>query len=461
MEDDVFCKRLALFITDIRFPDNIMNGNWFDGPEFVKRLDIINSNISIIESDAFRGFKKVTQLQLINIPLDKIETGAFNELIFLEILHLTGLKLKRFEPLILQPCSNLKYFSLEGLDDKSDPIIIDGLTGTGNIASLTEVFITDNNICDTITQKTFVGLTAVSTLFLLRNNIVSIGTDAFKPISKTLMYLNLEYNHLRVLSSNIFFPLLVNANINYKTILLANNLWHCDCKLIPLKGLMKINSRAFSDDPKCSSPGNFREQSIRESTFCSNPTNTTDSTPSPSEQNVYLKCNQYDNSSVALLKGSPARIRIYKFNDKITITIENYNRQSVLVVFESMQFGVLKTVNCFKLYENTGYKIKMTLEMETEYQKTYMICLMNTISNTISPFDCFSYSTYAEDGDDMKLTWLPQRLTYTIIVSFIIAICSALIFGIVIVYVTMKNCPSIRNRFRGREVSGTNQIDKM
>lgn len=449
-EDDSTCKRLALFISDVRFPQNVMNADWYNGSTLVKRLSISDAQIEIIASNAFRSFGKVADLQLINLPLDRIENGAFNELSYLEFLYFRKLKLRTFEPFLLQPCRNLKYFTLEDSDDRFQAITVDGLLGTGNLTSLTEIYLYDNYIHDTITQNTFLGLKAVSALFLPRNKIISIGSNAFKPIASTLFHLNLEGNNLKVLSSVDFFHLLLDSNVNYKSVQLANNPWHCDCKLISLKDIMLMNGQVFSDEPTCYTPNSLHGKSLKTSTFCSELTNSTNSNQTLPYQKVNLKCNPFG-SIVTVLREYSARIRTYNFKGKLTIIVENYTRHSVLVVFKSINDRMVKVASCFKLDETNALKVKMVLENEIEYYKTYMICVIRTISNSVTPFNCVSYHTHNKNNEKADLTWLSERLKFSIAATFLIANLTALVFGILTAYVAMKKCTPLKGKLEDNE----------
>lgn len=420
-----------------------MSADWYRGLHLIRKLEVTNLEVDTIEHNAFHSFKSVRLLLLENISLVHVKTGAFNGMLSLMSLRLKSMHIKHFEPRILAPCENLQYLTITNMKDT--PLVVDLLTGSGNMTHLEEVFIYDNEIFDTITAKTFTGLKVVSSLHLPKNQIISLPNDAFKSISNTIVYLNLEGNKLKVLSANIFFSVL-DGDEKYKKILLAKNPWHCDCKLIPLKYLMTTNRLIFDDNATCYTPLVWRNKPIKTAEFCIHSTNPPTQVV-PQVERIWLKCRQ-DDSIVSIVNRSMERIRINKgLYNKITILIEKFLPESVLIVLQNVDLKALQMLACYPLFANrnnaksSARMFSIDIDQQLDSQKTYLVCTMNSKATTITPLNCVTFHTFDEEINEDFGLWLLQKHMFMAILLFLVVCFAIFLFGILLVYAVSKKYP--------------------
>lgn len=210
--------------------------NWFEVNVNVRSLSISDFNILSIEQDAFNAepFLYLEELILANTPIASLNQKTFSGLKNLQILTLTNTKIHNFEQFVLGNLLNLESFTMTRCINKQ--ISLDNLFGTAKMNKLLKVHVSNCYLNRTISQKTFIGLAAITELNLVSNHIEEIGVQSFHPIFKTLEYLYLGSNSLRTVPNNVFHAVL-GSNIN---IFLENNDWHCTCEL---ENLRQIASR--------------------------------------------------------------------------------------------------------------------------------------------------------------------------------------------------------------------------
>lgn len=107
---------------------------------------------------------------------------------------------------------------------------------------------------DSITRKSFVGLTNIVSIDISSCQIASIGRGSFDSIGPNLTSLILKNNKITTLPNDLLQRNLMNKNAQLK-IYLAENLWNCDCHLINFQSYLTNYSQHFDEDKiTCKSP---------------------------------------------------------------------------------------------------------------------------------------------------------------------------------------------------------------
>lgn len=236
---DTTIRVVGLTITFTKQKEVILNANAFAATLFqgIELLTIDNIYTRLIRSDVFAHVTNLMHFTITRSNILKFESGSMDGL---------GQTLRRFE-----------YDSLQGPRDLVD------MTGNSTMVRLAEVVIFVN-LADTINQTTFAGLTFVNTLTLARCQITSIGANSFDSIAKTIRKLDLSNNQLITLPDNIFEQI-GNSALD-RAILLERNLWHCDCRLIPLARLLII--RNLITEFECNTPSCLESSPMDNIEYC-------------------------------------------------------------------------------------------------------------------------------------------------------------------------------------------------
>lgn len=228
-----------------------------------------------LKANAFAAtlFQRIELLTFDNIYTQLIRYDVFAYVTTLIHFTITRSNILKFENGSMtgfgQTLIRLEYDSLQ------DPRDLVDMTGSSTLARLAEVVIFAN-LADTINHTTFVGLTTVNTLILASCQITSIGANSFDSIAKTIRKLDLSNNQLITLPDNIFEQI-KNPALD-RAILLDGNLWHCDCRLIPLARQLII--RNLVAEFECKTPSCLEVSPMDGIEYCvrndSNPCRPTD-----------------------------------------------------------------------------------------------------------------------------------------------------------------------------------------
>lgn len=100
----------------------------------MEQLQITNPNINTIRRHTFKGLSKLTTLVLFKWPLTHIEPNVLEHVPWLQTLQ---------------------------IEESRAPLNVNNFTGTTGVPSLKIVSLRYNNMCRTISNDTFRGLTGV------------------------------------------------------------------------------------------------------------------------------------------------------------------------------------------------------------------------------------------------------------------------------------------------------------
>lgn len=414
------------------------------------------SNIIILEKYAFvhRSFSNVTTLILRNLAIRSFHMNTFSGLQSLRTLKFYSLQNMDFAPGFLSAItSTLRYFITYGPEIHENIVhSLNPLTGGLTFPSL-RTFKAQQNLRDSLNAFTFTGIINVRILVLSNCAIESIGVGTFEPIKSSLDKLYLDGNRLTWLSAtffNIFHPQ------GYFNLYLSNNLWHCNCDLEPMQQMLSVYSQAFAKDETilCKEPWHWTGIELEYADLCEEDNVTASSTPSISyEPTTELFYNDTPVSTpfttpkyTSLFPQCPSaldpgrkEILYYYFNDfpfKLTpndrgelllTTTMNIDEWLVLIWFPSAQNSNLfidqlatGNVTCFwQLHRNF-------LITNLVPNTAYTFCMMNILTQTITPFDCAAY--YHRINSDEWNFWLnAQDYQVWIITAFAVGILLAFI----------------------------------
>lgn len=208
-------------------------------------------NLKKINDDAFNTshFAPLQKIIISDAPISLLSKGAFNGLKNLHRMSFNRVNFKMFETNILASTPNLKKFKMENCGKQQ--INADNLFGMVSMHYLGIVEIIKCNLGDTITENTFLGLSNVSELRLLSDEITIIGPKSFDVPLRNLKILQLNINKLKMLPNGIF----AERKMSKISIELHRNEWHCDCDLDYLQKVIRSKSNTvLKNSVVCSSP---------------------------------------------------------------------------------------------------------------------------------------------------------------------------------------------------------------
>lgn len=230
--------------------------NWYTVKQTeVQELEFDHVKLHFIKTDAFNAIQFQNMIVLtIRSAISYLFDGAFNGLSNLKQLVLIKTYIKNFLPNILVPLQSLELFIMECINDDENlsSMFIDNLFGSADMSKINHISIFNCNLNRTITQSTFKALINITDLTLESNQIRQIGQRSFDTIFPILKHLSLAMNELKTLPEGIF-----NMANTATGIELAQNPWHCDCKLDHLRTFLRFSQDASSESIFCSTPNEY------------------------------------------------------------------------------------------------------------------------------------------------------------------------------------------------------------
>lgn len=193
----------------------------------LKYLTLDALDVTGIEENAFNAnqFVNLHILKFRRMTILPVSDGIFNGLHNLKVLHIEDAYLGGFSKLALKQVPNLEALAIY---DCRYSLWFDSLFESVKMMHLHQVFIENCTIKDSITEKTFAGLSKIMELYLTQNHIKKIEVGSFDMILKTLNILDLGWNNLTTLPENLFGtrpPNLVRID-------LTGNPWNCNNSLL-------------------------------------------------------------------------------------------------------------------------------------------------------------------------------------------------------------------------------------
>lgn len=415
-------KKIRFNLNDHGMPS--LPKNWFNFNVSMVFLGLYATNMLAIETDAFntRQFSQLETLYFDDVPLITLFDGSFNGLENLKFLRLKHGKIVTDAKNVLAPMLNLEQFIMRNCGQQK--ISIDNLFGTV-LLHLKKVNIINCNLHDTITNSTFTGLLNVTELILTANGITQIGTKSFDVPFRTLKYLDLQSNNLKLLPRNLFNTIRTNlVSINLKS-----NPWHCDCELEYLRKIIKFShySRFYFDPIHCKTPRKLEGHALRscphlceKSATLSQLRTTEDRNihqnvegPSPTNiesseidliedaylDSIIIQCkSKYKPSNchqthreVTLTKPSPNKIPSFIIKNE-NIFINANGLPSNFEVFAFVQIpskGIDQSISCSLVLNDEVTKISLKEIMDAD--QMYQFCRKKKGSLTVMLFDCIAY----------------------------------------------------------------------
>lgn len=452
-----------------------MNSRWYSGDTPIRSLVITDANIIDIEPDAFNtdAFKKTRELQLFNFQVQVLRSGVLNGLNKLQYFRLEGVKLRRFEANFFGATKYLNSVIMSFCTEYT--INLDGALGTDILPKLLRASLNNNDFNNTITAKTFAGLTAIQRLHLENSQITVIGEYAFDPIASTLEVLNLSRNRLKTLPPNLFIGILSAHEDPYVQIYLENNPWDCNCDLVWLKMDMMTYLHVFCDYPCCTTPIFISNLLIQVADFCSNENSSTsklspgwttsttllETTTKSSTNPFRIKCkrntiNNYHVYSFTAIQKPVGKIAILKLSEEaITIFVRNFPRDSVVFIYESNAIDLPLLCNKIRNIESMALQFKFTSN------KSYMGCVMQTHSKEVSPLNCISFHTFSREYSLPEM-WLPKNDRITIIIVLIGTYVVSVTIGLYVILLIVRQYPKLmplkKRRLRSPHKETTNNF---
>ncbi|NXU57731.1 CHAD protein, partial [Turnix velox] len=245
----------------------------FRGLKSLVYLYLTDNQINVIKSGAFDDLSELTYLYLDKNKIPELPKGLLSPLVNLFILHLGSNKIRELKPGIFNGAKDLRWLFLS--DNSLNNLLPGTLEDVENLA----VLHLDKNQLSSYPVSAMSKLRVLEELKLSHNPIEVIPDNAFQSFGRYLQTLSLDNMKLKKFADNAFAGVtgLKTAHLEnnrltqlprnfpldkMETLTLSKNPWHCNCQLAHLRKWLKGN-RTRSDE-SCSSPAQYRGQSIRD-----------------------------------------------------------------------------------------------------------------------------------------------------------------------------------------------------
>ncbi|XP_075167796.1 uncharacterized protein LOC142239950 [Haematobia irritans] len=277
------CGRdLELILKDCNFPGGRMKSTFLQGNFRLETLVIDDCNLGEIQEGAFQQISvtNLKILQMLNSQLSVIEKSTFEGLKSLEIFNMTNSIYGStfYEKDCFKPFTN-NLQTLQILQQSQTPQSIDlNIWFHGNnFTNLKIVDLRDNNFRNVFTNETFATLGRVQTLNLSNCNLTHLPVNIFDAMIPTLHYLDLSKNYLTTLDSELLMKF-----GGLQSLAIGNNIWDCNCSNWP--SLKELKENLFSIvfdkmESQCFTPLDLRGENLFDMELdCSDGESTTFST---------------------------------------------------------------------------------------------------------------------------------------------------------------------------------------
>lgn len=425
----------------MQFPSWRLPVGWFDGLAVITEINLECRNFDIIETDAFvaDAFTTVRNLTLNWPTLNILQTGAFNGLLSLQSLVFTSSSIKGFTTGLLDNVAKtLNNLSLMEVTRYSTPLLINGLTGgpSSMISLRTAVF--RHNLQDTITERTFSGLTSIVYLDLSFCQIEVIGSNSFNRISSTIEVLNLRENKLKTLPHGLFSQMMNRSGLK---IYIDKNIWHCDCDLCYVKGMIGIEFFVINNF-ECQTPNYLKSYPIATTEFCSSAPCEVIENPGVSvitttTEKPHIKSTCYRKSTTVWTEEVTLKPRNFDFSIRrrkkpyeIDISIEEVPINSALLWFKNIG-------NLTQAYKSQ-LSAHLTTYKDVNMKAVYLLCVIPLDDATIPPQNCISYMIQM-----YRFMWLSGEQMESAIGMVIIGLILSMFVGCGIGYAVLMRYPKL------------------
>ncbi|XP_072109044.1 uncharacterized protein [Mobula birostris] len=217
---------------------NTLDDTIFLNTSSIKQLYLQDNRLREFPSKPMVPLTQLQVLYINNNYIKEIKSDAFQDLKELRQLHLgPQMQFQSFEYQALLPLKKVKVLVLKGLNLTFVPVI-------NQMQLLQDLDLSDNKI-DRVLAQYFYNLTKLRVLQLAGCRITYISKSAFSS-QKNLRLLDLSRNGLITLSKETLSPIIQSAG-GAVVILLAQNPFHCDASMCPMKkwlDIVKLQARS-------------------------------------------------------------------------------------------------------------------------------------------------------------------------------------------------------------------------
>lgn len=226
----------------MQFPQATVHRNWYKGRQQIHSLYFISCEFIAIQPNAFNNeaFKNLAHLSFKQQTHFEYRLDMFCGLPKLIQLSFHGFAMTNIDRDLLLPLrETIVDFYMEVFSSQLD---FNEMFSSYKFLRLERLFLSECNKVRTLARENFTGLPILKELTVENGTLESICENAFDYIGVTLEVLNLSGNKLKTLPINLF-NVIFEINCNYRLgveIVLANNLWNCDCQLLEVLNLAPI-----------------------------------------------------------------------------------------------------------------------------------------------------------------------------------------------------------------------------
>lgn len=189
----------------------------------IKKLQIVSSNISVLQNEAFKFYPFISEILLRNVSLKSIEERAFSGLVKVKWVDLSYNLLQKI-PVNLFKDTAVRHLTLEGNTELEIPT-------NGPILNATKLIWLSLRKCNIqhLPGSAFQTSSALSHLDLSHNKLEMLPQEAFANLTH-LIYLDLSENLFQTIDYKIFQSIPTFPKYPAVVILAGNN-WNCDCRI--------------------------------------------------------------------------------------------------------------------------------------------------------------------------------------------------------------------------------------
>ncbi|XP_035700057.1 leucine-rich repeat transmembrane neuronal protein 3-like [Branchiostoma floridae] len=232
----------------------------FVGLSNLQYLYLNNQNqLTSLPPGIFAELANLQRLYLYQNQLTTLPAGIFSGLGNLWLLSLNSNQLTNLPADIFSGLGNLETLSLNSNQLTNLPADI--FSGLGNLETL---YLNSNQLTN-LTADIFAGLGNLQYLRLSQNKLSTLPADIFVGLGN-MQRLELSHNQLQILSPvayDILGSIDVRSDHSFHTVIIENNPWQCDCRMLPFRQRMS-GSYPFEAKIRCAGPGNFTGQYLRD-----------------------------------------------------------------------------------------------------------------------------------------------------------------------------------------------------
>lgn len=422
------CK-ISLQINTIRFPGEILRGDWLGNEHQynILRLRILDRDIHDVLADGFNpnAFADLTTLELNGLRINFLREGVFKYLTKLKSLIIQKSPLKYID--LNAFAMNKNLFEISILYCMTMQMRLIGADEAAPLRTLRLLQLLRNDFADTLTRNSFSGMPHLVTLDLSSDKITFLPNDVFFLLPKTLQKVRLTNNLLKILS-----PIIFEKHLPYATFQISSNRFHCDQEITGLKNLL-IRYKENFDEPLCSSPtthecDKISETLVFETTSSTRTTiiTTIESTSTMQTDLNYRKlCIKHsstssnDGNSWINIAKRQIQLKIRLTYDEAKMILNNFPANISWFWMESeirdSDGSFPSNFGCFvnKIRDERSIEIDKIIK----YGKLYSICAMARSEVRSEPLNCLSFTIGR--SFNVENLWIATQYRYLFIVLMI------------------------------------------